>query len=315
MPVPDFQSLMLPVLKALKDGREVRVSEVRRRVATTENLTDDDQKERIPSGRMTRFANRISWALDCLGKAGLVKRIEGMWGVWQLTTEGKKLLNNPPSRVDLNYLRENYPAFAATPSASQAARDVSSSSGPTSASLDSQMDTPEEALMKAASQLREALEIEVLDRVRKESAAFFERVVVDLLIAMGYGGGDPERGKVMGRPGDGGIDGTIKQDALGFDEVHVQAKRYTGDNTVGEVDLRSFVGALDTKRTTKGVFVTTANFTRAAREFVKSTTKHIVLIDGQELARLMVQYNVGVRKRDSRKIEIRQLDESYFAEE
>ena len=168
---------------------------------------------------------------------------------------------------------------------------------------------------KASRQLREALEAEVLDRIREASPSFLEQAVIDLLIAMGYGGGDAAMGRVTGGPGDGGIDGKIKEDALGLDEVYVQAKKYADGNTVGEGALRNFAGAIDAAGTTKGkgVFVTTAGFTRAARDFVERSPKRIVLIDGEELARLMVRHDIGVRTWVSH--EIKRIDEGYFDQE
>ena len=174
------------------------------------------------------------------------------------------------------------------------------------------LDTPEEALERAARQLRVELEAEVLKRVLESPPAFLERVVVALLIAMGYGGGDAAMGQVTGRSGDGGIDGTIREDALGLDEVYIQAKKYT-EGTVGESALRNFAGAIDAAGTTKGVFVTTASFTRTAREYVARSPKRIVLIDGEELARLMVAHDVGVRTKDRHRI--KRIDEDYFDQE
>lgn len=296
MAVPDFQSLMLPVLKALASGRESSVSEVRTRVAASEGLTGEDIREMLPSGGQSVFANRVSWAIMHLGPAGLVERVRR--GVWRLTVKGKGLLANPPARIDLKYLQK-YPAYVEWRTGKNTLTD------PT--------DTPEEALEKAALKLREELEGEVLDRVRKAAPKFLEQVVIDLLIAMGYGGGDPTMGRVAGRTGDGGIDGTVKEDALGLDEVYVQAKKYADGNIVGEGALRNFAGAIDAAGTTKGVFVTTAGFTPAARNYVARSPKRIVLIDGGELARLMVQHGIGVRA--WARHEIRRIDEDYFDQE
>ena len=307
MPVPDFQSLMLPALKALAGGREAPVSEVRERIAAAERLTVDDVREMLPSGRQSVFVNRVSWAVMYLGRAGLTERVRR--GVWRLTGEGERLLADPPSRIDMNYLRK-YPAYVAW----RTGKSTPSSSGEAVSSMsDGSTDTPEEALEKAARQLRDALEAEVLDRVREAPPSFLEQVVIDLLIAMGYGGGDAAMGRVTGRSGDGGIDGTIKEDALGLDEVYVQAKKYADSNTVGEGDLRNFAGAIDAAGTTKGVFVTTASFTSAARDYVARSPKRIVLIDGEELARLMVTHNIGVRTRVRH--EIKRIDEDYFDQE
>ena len=180
--------------------------------------------------------------------------------------------------------------------------------GTGSVQADGSPDTPEEVLEHAAGQLRIEVEAEVLKRILEAPAAFLERVVVDLLIAMGYGGGDSAMGHVTGRSGDGGIDGTIREDALGLDEVYIQAKKYT-EGTVGEGALRNFAGAIDAAGTTKGVFVTTSSFTRAARKYVARSPKRIVLIDGEELARLMVAHDVGVRTRVRH--EIKRIDEDY----
>lgn len=307
MPIPDFQSLMLPALKALSGGRKIPVSEVRERIAAAERLAPDDMQEMLPSGRQSVFANRVSWAVKYLESAGLTERVRR--GVWRLTAQGQSLLTDPPSRIDMNYLRK-YPAFVAW----RAGRNVASpDDDPASVLSDDATDTPEEALENAARRLREALEADVLARVREAPPSFLEQVVIDLLIKMGYGGGDAEMGRVTGRSGDGGIDGTIKEDVLGLDEVYVQAKKYADSNTVGEGDLRNFAGAIDAAGTTKGVFVTTAGFTHAAKDYVARSPKRIVLIDGGELARLMVKHDIGVRTRVHHKI--KRIDEDYFDQE
>lgn len=308
MPVPDFQSLMLPILKALSDGAETPVSEVRARVATSEGLTSDDLRELLPSGTQPVFTNRIAWAVTFMGHAGLIEKVRR--GVYRLTAEGKHVLAQAPTRIDLKFLR-NYSTFVEWRSqegTASARGDAAQSSteGPT--------ETPEEALERAAKELRNELEVEVLERVRKAEPVFLERVVVDLLRAMGYGKGDTAMGQVTGRSGDGGIDGKIREDALGLDEVYLQAKRYAADNTVGEGDLRNFAGAIDAAGTTKGVFVTTAGFTKAAKAYIEKSPKRIILIDGEELARLMVEHNIGVRLKMP-PYEIKRIDEDYFESE
>ena len=305
MAVPDYQSLMLPSLKALSGGEETPIAEVRSRVAKSENLSDEDLREMVPSGRQTVFTNRVSWAVIYMERAGLVERVRR--AVYQLTDEGARLLRKDLGRIDNNMLRQ-YPAYNAWKSVSKDREESiaqTKSSDPT--------DTPQEALERAARQVRGELEYDVLERVRKAEPAFLEQVIVDLLIHMGYGGGDAAMGQVTGRSGDGGIDGTIREDALGLDEVYVQAKKYAEGNTVGESSLRNFAGAIDAAGTNKGVFVTTATFTPAARRYVRRSPKRIVLIDGQELARLMVANNVGVRTRV--RFEIKRIDEDYFSQE
>ena len=303
MPVPDFQTLMLPALKALADGTATPISEIRERVANAEGLTPQDVQEMLPSGRQTVLVNRVSWAVLDMERAGLLERVRR--GVYRLLPEGERVLSRNPSRIDLKLLEE-YPSFVEWRRSSKGTRRKEPDEG----QGDRAIETPDEVLDLAVQQLRSTLEAEVLHRVRDGPPAFLEQVVVDLLIAMGYGGGDAGKGQVTGRSGDGGIDGTIREDALGLDEVYVQAKKYADGNTVGEGDLRNFAGAIDAAGTTKGVFVTTAGFTRAARDYVTRSPKRIVLIDGEELARLMVQNGIGVRLRAVH--EVKRIDEDYF---
>ena len=305
MPVPDYQSLMLPSLKALANGKEIPLSKVRERVAAAEGLTPKDMLEVLPSGQQSVFSNRVSWALLYMQHAGLVKKVRR--GVYQLMTEGKRVLDEEPHRID-NKLLRNYPAYVEWRTGRR--NEQSPEKKPVPILSDDAADTPEEALARADRQLREALEADVLDRVRQSEPAFLEHVVVDLLIAMGYGGGDAAMGRVTGRSGDGGIDGTIREDKLGLDEVYLQAKKYAADKTVGENDLRNFAGAIDAAGTSKGVFVTTAGFTRAAKDYVARSPKRIVLIDGEELARLMVKHDIGVRLKT--RCEVKRIDEGYF---
>ena len=304
MPVPDFQSLMLPALKAFAGGGEPSLSKVRERIAAAEGLSAEDVREKLPSGRQAVFVNRVSWAVIYMERAGLLARVRR--GVYRLTLEGERLLSRKPSRIDMNLLGE-FPGFAAW---RQRANAPPSGKEVASKQNEEVTDTPEEALDRAARQMSSALEADVLHRVRDATPAFLEGVVVDLLIAMGYGGGDAEMGRVTGRSGDGGIDGTIREDALGLDEVYVQAKKYAEGNAVGEGDLRNFAGAIDAAGTTKGVFVTTSGFTRAAQSYVARSPKRIVLIDGAQLAHLMVHHGIGVRTRTLH--EIKRIDEDYF---
>ena len=308
MPVPDFQSLMLPALEAFAGGREPPLSEVRERIAAAAGLSAEDVEEMLPSGRQSVFVNRVSWAVIYMVRAGLLERVRR--GVYRITEEGERLLSRAPSRIDMNLLGE-YPDFAEWKQRANASLPGRAATPKPNEEISY---TPEEALDRAARQLSSALEADVLHRVRDAAPAFLERVVVDLLIAMGYGGGDAAMGRVTGRSGDGGIDGTIREDALGLDEVYVQAKKYAAGNAVGEGDLRNFAGAIDAAGTTKGVFVTTSGFTRAAKDYVARSPKRIVLIDGEELARLMVLHGIGVRTRLPR-YEVKRIDEDYFDQE
>ena len=306
MPIPGYQSFMLPALKALANGRQARISTVRKRIAAAEKLTTEDLNEMLPSGKQTAFTNRVSWAVMHLQRAALVHRPRR--AVYQITEAGTKLLARRPPRIDLGVLQA-YPEFAKWTEAVNKSSGEEGKIDRTAASVD----TPEEALGRAAKQLRNTLEADVLDRVRKAPPAFFEQVVVDLLIAMGYGGGDADKGSVTGKSGDHGIDGTIREDALGLDEVYVQTKRYGHGNTVGEGALRNFAGAIDAAGTNKGVFVTTSHFTKAAQAYVKLSPKRIVLIDGNDLARRMVDYKVGVRVKE--RYELKRIDEDYFEQD
>ena len=301
--VPDFQSLMLPTLKALDDGNEVPVAKLRTRIAVAEGLTELDLREVLPSGRQSLLDNRVGWALTHMGRAGLVERVRR--AVYRLTPDGRTLLSRGLGRVDLATLGES-PAYAEWSGRTRAKAPRGESESEDHGAADT---TPQEALERAAKQLRIELQADVLARIRHAPPAFLESVVVELLTAMGYGGGDAEMARVTGGSGDGGIDGKVREDALGLDEVYVQAKRYSDAGTVGEGDLRNFAGAIDAAGTVKGVFVTTATFTTAAFDCVRRSPKRIVLIDGDELARLMVRYDIGVRSQD---LKIKRIDEDYF---
>ena len=308
MSVPDFQSLMLPVLEALIDDEETSFYDVRKRIAESKNLTDDDLREMLPSGRQQLYANRVSWAATHLKHAGLIEHARR--GVWRLTKKGKMLLADAPSHLSMKYLSDRYKPYAAWQIKFR--KPPSSGAAPPIDSEDSNY-TPEEIIANAERRAREELENDVLSLVRKANPKFLEQVVVDLLISMGYGGGDVNMGSVTGKSGDGGIDGVIKEDALGLDEVYVQTKRFNAGTKVSSKDVREFIGAIDEKHTSKGVFVTTESFTPQAMDQAKNSTKRIVLIDGEELARLMVEFCVGVRLQSSHKIQ--RIDEDYFNQE
>ncbi len=283
--IPGTEALMLPVLKALADGAETPLSEVRSRVAAALRLNTEDLLKTNPGGKEPLFRVRIKHATNQIKRVGLVERVRT--AVYRLTEEGAQFMARNPSERDLKIFLESPPVPPPGPP-----------------------ETPEEALDHAATQLSQELEADVLDQVRQAAPAFLEQVVVDLMIAMGYGDGDDAMGQVTGSSGDGGIDGTIREDALGLDKVYLQAKKYADGNTVGESALRNFAGAIDAAGAMKGVFVTTSSFTRAARDYVARSPKRIVLIDGDELARLMVKHNIGVRLK--MRYEVKRIDEGYF---
>lgn len=309
MPVPDFQSLMLPVLKSAAAGDEVSNTEMREHVAAEVGLTDDDLDELLPSGRQTVFVNRTSWARLFMERAGLLETTKR--GHFRITERGKELLAEKPERVDKRTLAR-YPEYTEWREKSNAAYRARAAAG-TQDEDDSDATTPEERLEADHAVLAAALQEDLLARLVAASPAFFERVIVDLLIAMGYGGGRAEMGRAIGKSGDNGIDGVVKEDALGLDAVYVQAKKYAKGNVVGSSDLRNFSGALDVEGTTKGLFVTTSSFSNSAREYVSRIAKRIILVDGQELTRLMLEHNVGVRTRAV--YEIKRIDEDFFSED
>ena len=301
MAVPDFQSLMLPVLTAFRDGAELSLADLRLRVATAIDLGKEALTERVPSGVQTKFENRVHWATVYLFHADLLDRPRR--GIYRISSEGRQFLDRRPDRISTGTLGQ-IPAFARW---KQRTRVEEESVVPEEKSTE----TPEETLARAYDRLHQILAEELLDRVRQVDPEFLEQMIVDLMIRMGYGGGDPEFGTRTGGTGDGGIDGIIKEDNLGLDNIYIQAKRYADGHAVGEGELRNFVGAIDTADTDKGVFVTTSKFTSSAREYVKRSSKRIVMIDGKRLADLMIQYNIGVR--GYQEFHIKRIDQDYFS--
>ena len=263
----------------------------------------------LPSGRQTVFVNRVGWAASYMTGAGLLERVRR--GVYRLTPEGERLLQTNPSRIDLDLLR-TFDAFVEWRGQANAQPPET---GATSKHNEDASETPEEALDQLVGQLNNALETEVLKRVRDAEPTVLERVIVDLLIAMGYGGSGPTAGRVTGGSGDGGIDGRIREDALGLEEIALQAKRHAEGNSVSAEQLRAFVDAVTGAHMTKGVFVTTAGFTADAKRLAASGWPglQIITIDGTELARLLVRHGVGVRTRTRH--EIKRIDEDYFEQE
>jgi len=302
MAIPDFQTLMLPVLRASEAG-EVKISDVVKQLADQFQLTPDERSALLPSGTQTTFANRVHWAKSHLGKAGLVELTKRAH--FRITDRGREILSNPPERIDIHFLNQ-YPEFRAFRAINRAGEE-SPVAGEAIQSADM---TPDELIRNAHEQLEEELGLELLARVTGAPPDFFERLVVQLLIAMGYGGSTAEAGKALGRSGDGGVDGVIDQDALGLDRIYVQAKRYADGNNVGPSAIRDFFGSLDRFKASKGLFVTTSSFSSSARDTAEMLSKRIVLIDGRQLARLMIRYSVGCRVEET--IHLKKVDEEFF---
>lgn len=299
MAIPDFQTLMLPVLRASALG-EVKISDVVVSLGTKLGLTENELAELLPSGKQTTFANRVNWAKSYLGKAGLITLTRR--GYFQASERGKQVLLSPPERISIKFL-ETFPEFISF----RAASGETSEPIPEQSSLKDL--APDEVIRAAHAELAESLGAELLTKILGAPPDFFERLVVQLLVAMGYGGSAIEAGKALGKSGDGGVDGVIDQDALGLDRIYVQAKRYT-ENKVSSGEIRDFFGSLDRFKATKGLFVTTSAFSQAAKETADLLSKRIVLVDGPLLTRLMIRFDIGCRVEET--INIKKLDEEFF---
>lgn len=310
MAVPDFQSLMLPVLKAVGESGPISAPDVRARVAEQLGLAASDLAELLPSGRQSTFSNRIAWANIFMQRAGLIKVVRR--GIYELTAEGASVLGNNPSRIDMKFL-ESFPSYVEWRKRSLRPEDEDvGGSGPVDGPQITVSTNPEEQIEQSHKELTATVEADLLDRLRAVTPAQFEQIIVDLLVAMGYGGGRSEMAKAVGRSGDNGVDGVVREDKLGLDVVYMQAKRYSPTNPVGAGEVRDFIGALEGHRASKGVFVTTSTFPQSAHDYVARVSKRVVLIEGEELAALMVAHGVGVRVKTV--YEVKELDDDYFSE-
>ncbi len=303
MSIPDFQSLMLPVLQEASRG-EVRIGEVVDRLAIKFNLTIAERAELLPSGKQRIFVNRVHWSKAYLAKAMLIENTKRAH--FRITKRGSDVLATKTDRIDTNFLTQ-FPEFEKFRSRPNEIDNAEPLSKPANAI---QLATPDEIIRSAHHQIEASLKQDLLDRVRSAPPEFFERLIVNLLLSMGYGGSFEDAGRALGRSGDGGVDGVIDQDALGLDRVYIQAKRYEAGNTVGPSAIRDFFGSLDDHKAAKGLFATTSVFTTSAIDTAKRLSKRIVLIDGDQLARLMIRYNVGCRIEDT--LHIKKIDEDFF---
>jgi restriction system protein len=311
MPVPDFQTLMLPVLQEYRDEKEHSSRLVREDVARKLGLSADDIAERLPTSSQTRLANRVAWAHSYLKQSGLL--VSPRRGHYQITDRAMQLFANPPERIDIAFLGR-YPEFQEFRTRGGATVDpavekILTDGSP--ASVDGAALTPDEQVRVGAVRFKESLAAQLLQRLKQVLPGFFERVVVDLLVAMGYGGSQEDAAKVVGRSGDGGIDGVIKEDRLGLESVYVQAKRW--EASVGRPTIQQFAGALAGHHARKGVVITTSTFTQDAIAYAKTLQTTIVLIDGTHLADLMIEFGVGVS--DVETIRLKRVDEDYFGDE
>ena len=304
MAIPDFQTLMLPLLKFTADGAEHNAREAIEAIAVEFSLSPDERREPLPSGRALLFDNRLAWALFHIKKAGLMESPRR--GLFRITPRGQDFLAKKPVGLNLKLL-EQFPEFQEFRATSSKNKDEVKPSFPIATSEQ----TPEEALDFAHQSIRQALAQELLSRILSCSPLFFEDLVVELLVAMGYGGSRRDAGERVGQSGDGGIDGIIKEDRLGLDTIYIQAKRWQG--SVGRPEIQKFVGALQGQRARKGVFITTSAFTADAIDYASRIDTKVVLIDGQQLANLMMDFDVGVSVAAT--YAVKRIDSDYFEEE
>ncbi len=302
MAVPDYQKFMLPILQIASDGTEHTTGEVHDTLARQFGLSEEDKNELLPSGTQTKLKNRVSWAVIYLTKAGLLER-PGR-GRFRMAERGLKVLSSKPSEVNVRFLKQ-FPEFV------EFQRGTRSPQKEEEIEEETAQRTPFETLEVAYQDLRRALALDVLDRVRRCSPKFFERLVVDLLVAIGYGGSRKDAGQAVGRSGDDGIDGIIKEDKLGLDVVYIQAKRW--EATVGRPTVQEFAGSLEGHRARKGVLITTSRFSQDAKDYVGRIEKKIVLIDGEQLTQLMIDQKIGVTEVTS--YAVSRVDSDYFEED
>jgi restriction system protein len=305
MAIPDYQTLMLPVLLATADGKEHQLKHLVSLLANTFDMTEEEKTQLLPSGTAYVFASRVGWAKTYLKQAGLLHSPSR--GVFTLSQAGTELLASKPTHID-NTTLSQYPAFRDFLERSRATDNSISAD----VSADTPMEqTPEDAMAAAYKRLRSELEAELLQHVSRVSPAFFEQLVVDLVVAMGYGGSRQDAGRAIGKSGDGGVDGIIKEDKLGLDAIYLQAKRW--DGTVGRPEIQKFAGALQGQRATKGIVITTSPYSKEALDYVQQISSKIILIDGKTLVRYMVDHNVGVSTKG--RYEIKSIDSDYFEPE
>ena len=298
MPVPDFQSFFRPLLDIAADGKEHSIQEARESIAKSMGLSEDDLKELLPSGIQRKFDNRVAWAKSYFVQAKVLE--SSRRGYFKITPRGIDLHKRGHKRIDVRILNE-YPEFV----------EFHSTKGTKEAEVEPSPETPEETLQKSYESIRSDLASQIIQRIAGKPPEFFERLVVDVMVAMGYGGSRADAGKQIGGVGDEGIDGIIKEDKLGLDLVYLQAKRWQG--TVGRPEVQKFVGALHGKRAKKGVFLSTGKFSDEAKHYVETIDPKVILIDGLMLAELMIDHGVGTTSTAT--YEIKRIDSDYFMEE
>jgi restriction system protein len=303
--IPDYQSIMLPLLRYVSDSQEHKMRDVTDALAVQFGLTEEEKRELLPSGAAPVFYNRTAWAKTYLKKAGLMDSPKQ--GIVVITKRGLDILKTNPTSLNVKFLKQ-FPEFIDFQTAKR--DDDDNSVGVVD---DTSTETPEEALEIAYQKIRKSLAQDILKKVVSLSPSFFEKLVVELLVKMGYGGSIKDAGRAIGKSGDEGIDGTIKEDKLGLDIIYIQAKKWQPGNIVGRPELQKFVGALAGQGAKKGIFITTSSFSREALDYAPKNETKIVLIDGPQLAQYMIDYNLGVTSVNS--YEVKRMDSDYFGEE
>jgi restriction system protein len=303
MAIPDFQTIFLPLLKFSADGLEHTSREAKDALSHDFGLTQEERRQLLPSGNQTIFKNRVAWAKSYLKMAGLITNTKR--GVFKITDQGMQVLSQNPDRIDIKFLRQ-FPEFEVT----RKGRNSSGNYQNDTNSDDHQTTTPEERLEEAHETLRTNLSEEILSQLKISPPSFFEKVVVEVLVKMGYGGSRKDAGEAIGSSGDEGIDGIIKEDRLGLDIIYLQAKRW--ENAVSRPEIQKFAGALQGKRARKGIFITTSDFSKGAHDYAAAIDSKIILIDGRQLAQFMIDFNVGVTTEAT--YEVKRIDSDYFSE-
>lgn len=305
MAIPDFQTLMRPVLEYVSGADERKLKAIYEAMTEHFELSAEEQREMIPSGRVTLMRNRTAWAVTHLKKAGLLEAPAR--ATYRATVRGRAFLDDAPARVTLRDLMQ----FQEFRDFRNQSNDDKKPSQPAREDSQESEQTPDEALEAAWKQIRAELESELLDQVMQMSPGRFEQLVVEVLVAMGYGGQHADAARTIGQSGDGGIDGIIDEDPLGLETIYLQAKRW--DGVVGRPEIQKFAGALQGRRARKGVFITTSSFSREAVDYAGRIENRIVLVDGRRLAQLMADHDVGVSTRYS--YPVKQVDSDFFAED
>ena len=295
---------MLPLLKFISNGKEYKMRDVTEELARQLGVTEEERKTLLPSGAAPVFYNRTAWAKTYLKKAGLIDSPKQ--GVVIITPRGLQVIKSNPPSIDVKFLKQ----FSEFIEFQSAKREDEQNNIEIS---DENSQTPEEALETAYQKIRKSIAQDLINKVLTLSPAFFEKLVVELVVKMGYGGSIKDAGKAIGKSGDEGIDGTIKEDKLGLDVIYIQAKRWQPGNVIGRPELQKFVGALAGQGAKKGIFITTSSFTKDALEYSPKNKTKIVLIDGEQLAQFMIDYNLGVTTVNS--YEVKRIDNDYFEED